>query len=258
MNRFRPVLALLLALLLALSMLPPALAADGDDTGATQESLLSTEDPSSEPSSEPASDPASEPASEPDSKPAEPAAQTNENHVADMYLCYRQSSASVFGHAWIYIENLTNETLQVGAYRLPPNQGVSAGSFAFRSRALGTHYNVEAWCGNHYSMSGTIAARQELSRGALNSVSSKLLNTNFWGVFFNCAAFAATIWNAGSSHKVIPLLFPVFVQLQIQSIGTVSSFRMYSPRRDQVVKQNGTGSGATLSRCPDGPLQKEI
>ena len=38
MNRFRPVLALLLALLLALSMLPPALAADGDDTGATQES----------------------------------------------------------------------------------------------------------------------------------------------------------------------------------------------------------------------------
>ncbi len=257
MNRFRPVLALLLALLLALSIFPPTLAADGDDTGATQESLLSTEDPSSEPSSEPAS----EPATEPDSKPAEPAAsaaQTNENHVADMYLCYRQSSASVFGHAWIYIENLTNETLQVGAYRLPPNQGVSAGSFAFRSRALGTHYNVEAWCGNHYSMSGTIAARQELSRGALNSVSSKLLNTNFWGVFFNCAAFAATIWNAGSSHKVIPLLFPVFVQLQIQSIGTVSSFRMYSPRRDQVVKQNGTGSGATLSRCPDGPLQKEI
>ena len=210
MKHFKPVLALLLALILALSVLPVAFAASGDD------------------------------------------------YVADMYLCFRQSNASVFGHAWVYIENRTDETLQVGAYRLSPNQGVSVGSFAFRSRALGTHYNVEAWCGNHYPMGGTVATRQALSRSALQSVSNKLLNTNFWGVFFNCAAFAATIWNAGSSKKVIPLLFPIFVKLQIQAHGIVGSFKMYSPSRDQVVKQNGTGSGATLSRCPDGPLQKEI
>lgn len=190
--------------------------------------------------------------------PAASAAGSGDDYVADMYLCYRQSGASFFGHAWVYIENRTNETLQVGAYRLPPQQGVSVGSFAFRSRALGTHYNVEAWCGNHYPMDGTVATKQALSRSALQSVSSTLLNTNFWGVFFNCAAFAATIWNAGSSKKVVPLLFPVFVKLQIQAYGTVGSFRMYCPDRDQVVKQNGTGSGATLSRCPDGPLQKEI
>ncbi len=210
MKHFKPVLALLLALILALSVLPFAFAASGDD------------------------------------------------YVADMYLCYRQSKASFFGHAWVYIENRSDETLQVGAYRLPPNQGVSVGSFAFRSRALGTHYNVEAWCGNHYPMGGTVATKQPLTRSALSRVSSKLLNTNFWGVFFNCAAFAATIWNAGSSKKVIPLLFPIFVKLQIQAHGTVGSFKMYSPSRDQVVKQNGTGSGATLTRCPDGPLQKEI
>ena len=211
MKRCRPILAMLLALLLAAATLPAAsAAAPGDD------------------------------------------------YVADMYLCYRQSDASFFGHAWVYIENRTDETLQVGAYRLPPQQGVSVGSFAFRSRALGTHYNVEAWCGNHYPMDGTVATKQQLSRSALQNVSNTLLNTNFWGVFFNCAAFAATVWNAGSGKKVIPLLFPVFVKLQIQSYGTVGSFRMYSPDRDQVVKQNGTGSGATLSRCPDGPLQKEI
>lgn len=190
--------------------------------------------------------------------PTEAAEQTDESHVADMYLCYRQSKASFFGHAWVYIENRTNETLQVGAYSLPPQQGVSVGSFAFRSKALGTHYNVEAYCGNHYPMDGTVAIREALSRSALQSVSSRIRNTNFWGVFFNCAAFAATIWNAGSSRKVIPLLFPVFVELQIRARGPVSSFTMYAPDREQVYKQQGTGAGATLSRCPDGPLQKEI
>ena len=190
---------------------------------------------------------------------AVPTGAANDDVVANAYLCHRWSAFPSLGHDWVYIENLTDETLQVGAYRLPPRQGVSLGNFGLtRADGNGTYYNVEAWCGNHYSLSGMVATKDTLTRSELASLSSVVLGMNHWDPIVNCDSFAAAVWNAGSSKKVVPLLFPVLMKVQILLYGNVGTVQMYSPTRDQVLKQHGTGADATLSVCADGTVSKQI
>ncbi|MBR3552394.1 MAG: hypothetical protein IKN72_03290 [Clostridia bacterium] len=190
---------------------------------------------------------------------AVPAGAADSDIVADIYLCHRWSAFPSLGHDWVYIENLTNETLQVGAYQLPPHQGVSLGNFGLtRADGNGTYYNVEAYCGNHYSLSGMVATKDAMTRSDLARLSNVVLSTNHWDPIVNCDSFAAAVWNAGSGKKVIPLLFPVLMKVQILLYGNVGAVKMYSPTRDQVLKQHGTGAGATLTVCKDGTVAKQI
>ena len=179
--------------------------------------------------------------------------------VADLYLCHRWSSVPSLGHAWIYIENRSNETLQVGAYALPPNQGVSVGTFGLtRNDGSGVYYNVEAYCGHRHSLSGLVSIGTSLTRAKLSAVSNVILSQNFWDpILFNCTMFASRAWNAGGGRTVIPLLFPVMIKLQILA-GSHGSVKMYNPARSQVCRQVGSGSGASLRVCCDATVSKGV
>ena len=188
-----------------------------------------------------------------------PAAAAESDIVANIYLCHRWSGVPSLGHDWVYVANLKNETLQVGAYRMLPHQGVSLGNFGLtRADGNGTYYNVEAWCGNHFSLSGMNAMKDTLTRSQLARLSSTVAGLNHWDPIVNCDSFAATVWNAGSSKKVIPLLFPVLMKLQILMYGDIGTVQMFSPTRDQVLKQHGLGANATLTVCKDGTVAKQI
>lgn len=179
--------------------------------------------------------------------------------VANMYLCHRRSSAAIFGHCWVYIENLTDETLQVGAYRCPPGQGVSVGNwFITRSDGNGIYYNVEAYVGNVYGTSGMSATKDTLTRAELEKVSRRAAEQNVWGLFRNCSFYAAAVWNAGSSKKVIPFFHPTVVWLQILIHGNVGAVPMYFPARDQVLRQVGTGLLSTTYVVSNGTVSKQI
>ena len=184
---------------------------------------------------------------------------TDDEIVANMYLCHRRSSAAIFGHCWVYIENISNEFLQVGAYCCPPGQGVSVGNwFITRSDGNGIYYNVEAYVGNVYGTGGMSATKDTLTRAELESVSKRAAKQNFWGLFLNCSFYAAAVWNAGSSRKVIPLLHPTVIWLQIKLHGDVGKVPMYFPARDQVVRQVGSGALAMTYVVSDGTVSKQI
>ena len=187
------------------------------------------------------------------------AAGEDDEIVANMYLCHRRSSAAIFGHCWVYIENLSNETLQVGAYSCPPGQGVSVGNwFITRADGNGIYYNVEAYCGNVYGVKGMTATKDTLTRAELKKVSRRAAEQNQWGLFRNCSFYAAAVWNAGSSKKVIPFFHPTVVWLQILLHGNVGPISMYFPARNQVRRQIGTGMLSTTYVVSDGTVGKQI
>ncbi|MBR4726493.1 MAG: hypothetical protein IK080_01230 [Clostridia bacterium] len=89
-----------------------------------------------------------------------------------MYLCHRWSKVPSLGHVWVYVENLTQEDMVIGAYTVPPHEGVSLGCFGLtRSDGGGTYYNVEAHCGNKYGVKGMIALQEDLTADKLAKVS---------------------------------------------------------------------------------------
>lgn len=167
-----------------------------------------------------------------------------------------------FGHAWVYVENLTDEPLQVGHYLLPPNEGVSVGLFSFTcDDGIGIYYNVESYCCNVHGGDGLVSITTDLDEGEMEKFSNKLKDyPNHWDPFFNCMYFAFSMWNSVSSRKVIPLVIPAFGQLQLRILGGKSdNLDMYCPRPEQVLRLEGKfGKPKVLVPVSAGSIDQQI
>jgi hypothetical protein len=166
------------------------------------------------------------------------------------------------GHAWIYVENLTDEPLQVGHYTLPANQGVSVGLFSFTcDDGIGIYYNVESYCCNVHGGDGLVSITTDLDEEEMETLSKKLRDyPNHWDPFFNCMYFAFTMWNSVSGRKVIPPVIPAFGQLQLRMHGgTSDNLDMYCPTPDQVLRlKGGLGKEKVLVPVSAGSIDQQI
>ena len=51
--------------------------------------------------------------------------------VARIYIAHKERYLNFSGHTWIYIENLSDHELTVGAYPLKKGKGVSIGTYGY-------------------------------------------------------------------------------------------------------------------------------
>ena len=180
-------------------------------------------------------------------EPQEPEEPQGEQYVAKMYICVR---LVVTGHAWLYIENLTDDTLRIGCYDCPKDEGVSLATYGFqRLDGFGTYYNVEAYMGNKRSVKRTKSNSMMLTQEQLDKVNEKILKTNQWTPFTNCCFFACKVWNCVAKEegkRVAYGLFPFVTAISISSNGNEGVPDMYAPDREQVFRQKGKKDKATL------------
>lgn len=238
----KKLVSVLIALLCIISVLSPA--AFGADEKEASALYTEAADEQSETPENP---------QEPD-EPDEPAQE--EQYVARMCICVR---LVVTGHAWIYIENLTDDTLRIGCYDCPKGQGVTLGTFFFvRVDGGGTYYNVESYMGNKKSLKRTKSNSMLLTQEQLDVVNEKILKTNEWTPFTNCCLFATKVWNSVADEHVAYGLFPFITAISISSNGNEGVPEMYVPERDQVFKQKKKKDKAYLKPVSDASLIKGI
>ena len=189
---------------------------------------------------------------------SEPVDETQET-VARLHICYHKvNPKKPTGHVFLYLENLSDETLMVGVYDLPPNEGVSIGSFGFtRSDGFGIYYNTESYLYAN-DETPTLCLSDDLTREELAKFSHRLLYSNTWDfIFFNCTAFAFMMWNTAARPFLMPLLFPVFSLLQLKLYGAGELPGMFFPQRDRIYRMRGTGSNARLEIVSDKSIKDE-
>ncbi len=250
-------IAVALAVTLILCSVPFSSSAEEPDTSELLIGALSSEEPLTE------EQPAEEPPAEEPTVPGLPPMASDEScviaedTVALLFLCSNSSGLPSLGHIWIYIENITENTLKVGAYDLNAYEGVSIGTFGLtRSDGFGIYYNIESYTGNAFGMEKSMCLMTELNQKEFNRVSSKIGRSNFWDpIFFNCAFFAISTWDIGGGSFMIPfVVFPIFARLQIRFRPYKKDLKMYFPELERVLKQKGTGSGARLKNVKPGSV----
>ena len=165
--------------------------------------------------------------------------------VVKLYLCERMTE-KMFGHIWVYFENLTDEELTVGYYTLPPGQGVSAGTFLLNaSDGVGVYYNAEAYSVSNYGISGIWSLSTTMTRSQLDKASKRVRTSNYWMPFINdCAEFAFKVWNCSSEKpKLISLVIPYLSRLEVKMLydDISEDLVMYSPSPEQVCRQRYHG-----------------
>lgn len=185
-------------------------------------------------------------------------AQAKETDVVNIYICAR-STASPFGHLWVYFENISTKTVTVGCYSLPPKQGVSVATWGTKGKdGAGVYYNVEAYSVGMYGISGIISAKDGLTAKELAEVSKEINDGDWWDpVVVNCMGFAFSLWNECSRPVLVPLVFPFIGRLEMLTmLDTSRDLKMYKPKASQVYRQIGHGDG--LKPVSKGMLKKML
>ena len=234
------ILCFILVMIICLTSVPYAFATDADiaidETIQKEETTVPEEETGDE-------------ASQPDESETVPEKEPlkDSDVVADFYVYYDKSDIHGMGHTWIYIENLTDQELKVGAYTLPPNEGVSVGTLP-EYDGWGLYYNIEAYQQGIYGMEDQLSVKDELTLRELRRVSNFIVSyPNFWDpVFFNCMLFAFLAWDMGSFKILIPLFFPIIGKIQMLIYPHETETLMKPVTKDKVYRQTGMYGWAGL------------
>ena len=176
------------------------------------------------------------------------AADGGDGAVAKISVCSRDKEVPSFGQTWIYVENISSEPIQVGAYTVPVGEGVSVGTFAnTRDDGKGVYYNIESHCINKYDHHDFFSITKEISADTLMKVSDKILSLNDWDFFKNCMHFTFSVWKTATGQSFANLILPTLGELQMRIAGARHrNLTMYYPSADRVYKQIGSGREATM------------
>ena len=173
----------------------------------------------------------------------------DEEIVANVYICHRILKKLMEGHSWLYFENLTDHDIQVGAYTVPPGEGVSVGTYSGVDvpEGFGVYYNVEAYRYGKGGLHDNVYLKKELTQKQLERMSDKVARSNYWSHFTNCSFFTITTWNVVFGKPLLYVMIPLFTRWEIQIYpGHQEGFLMKFPGKDKVFKQKGLGKNATL------------
>ncbi len=178
---------------------------------------------------------------------------SDENAVAQMSICMRTTGFPAYFHVWIYIHNISGETIRVGAYDLPANEGVSVGSWGMTVLdSWGIYYNIEAYASREKTENDYYTITKEISLQELETVSEEITKWNYWDFFFNCTVFACRVWNCVGDKYILPVPLPLITLLQMAIQGAKrGNLVMFVPDREQVCKQVGASEEAMLEPVDD-------
>ncbi|MBQ8016336.1 MAG: hypothetical protein IJ264_09155 [Clostridia bacterium] len=190
----------------------------------------------------------------------EESSEANGEAVAQMSICARATGFPAFFHVWIYIHNLSEETLRIGAYDLPAGEGVSIGSWGMMVTDLwGVYYNVESFAAMERDESDYYSLTKPLSAEDVEKVSEEVRRYNYWDPIFNCTVFAYRVWNCVEGDWLFPLPLPWITVLQLAILGAEThGLKMFVPERERVYRQVGWGDEAALEDTEDWALKSIV
>lgn len=190
----------------------------------------------------------------------EQAGGTDSETVALMSICARATGFPAFFHVWIYIKNLSDETLRIGAYDLPAQEGVSIGSWGMMVTDMwGVYYNVESYASKDRDSNDYYSLTKELDIQDIEKVSEEVRRFNYWDPIFNCTVFAYRVWDCVGGKWLFPFPLPwiTLIQLAIHG-GKTGALEMFVPERTDVFRQKGWGDEATLVETEDWALKSIV
>lgn len=141
-----------------------------------------------------------------------------------------------YGHAFLSIENISDNDFVVGDMTVSPNETITIGLWNVLEH-FGVWYNIES---NYISEYDKYSHRVSLTIGIKNSdleeISNMISKSDRWNPFFNCSTFAMKTWNlvAEDSEKIDSklLVSPEYL------VSKITKFEGYEKNRDCITDTN--------------------
>ena len=98
------------------------------------------------------------------------------------------------GHAFISVENTSEETIKVGAMTLEANEQTSVGGWG-QTAHFGIWYNIESTYMTIGRYEGILSLTSQITEDDLNNLNSYIKDHDQWSMFKNCSYMALDMYN---------------------------------------------------------------
>ncbi len=107
------------------------------------------------------------------------------------------------GHAWVYIENTSDEPFTINGIVVEPNKGITMGTTQHPTiETSGIWFNIESFNSGYLE---NVSLTANFYQEDLESLETYLSKHNRWNVFYNCATFASGVWNNSYEGRQTPV-----------------------------------------------------
>ncbi|MGN1419644.1 MAG: hypothetical protein ACI4W6_09975 [Acutalibacteraceae bacterium] len=171
------------------------------------------------------------------------------------------SYASMFdkGHAWIYFENMSDETLTIGAYKLEPGKAVSVGTYSnTRKEGKGVYYNLDSYIVNHFNYKSRVSLTEGITKDEVKKLSNYINTHNTWSVSKNCSYFAEKMWNQVSTKKIKAAGTPSYLKTTIKKYNEQINKPMDNVSKKEVYRLKGSGDNTYLINMRESAIHKKF
>lgn len=135
-----------------------------------------------------------------------------EDAVATLQLYVRadesNSPLNISGHAFLYVQNVSDTDQTVGSMTLAPGTRISLGTYGNTNEHAGLWYGLECFstASGRYSYDSSISIQTSLNADQLAVLNQNLLKADHWSTVYNCASFVAAMWNSVCADTVDPAI----------------------------------------------------
>ena len=171
------------------------------------------------------------------------------------------SYAAMFdkGHAWIYFENKSDETLTIGAYKLEPGKAVSVGTYSnARKEGNGVYYNLDSYIVNHFNYKSRVSLTEGITKAEVKKLSDYINTHNTWSVTKNCTYFAQKMWNQVSAKKIKGLGTPSYLKTIIKRYDEQKNKAVDDVSKKEVYRLKGSGNNTYLVNVRESAIHKKF
>lgn len=114
------------------------------------------------------------------------------------------------GHAFVVVENITNDTMTIGNYELLPGKIVTIATWSIAEH-YGVWYNVESNYSKYFDKyNGRVSVLRTLNSTEVESISKYIRSNDYWSIYKNCTYFTLHLWNmvaTDDERLTVPLIY---------------------------------------------------
>ena len=134
------------------------------------------------------------------------------------------------GHAFLSIENISNNPITIYNYELQPSENITVSTWSLTEH-FGIWFNIES---NYITTCNKYDGRYSITTGAnledITKINDFMSNHDRWGILRNCSYFSLSLWNeiAEESEQIKerPIFTPTYIE---EEISKFASFEINKP-----------------------------
>lgn len=118
------------------------------------------------------------------------------------------SRLNISGHAFLYVQNVSDTEQMVGGMTLAPGTSISLGTYGNTDEHSGLWYGLECFStvSGRYSYDSSISIQTSLNAEQLAVLNQNLARADHWSTVHNCASFVVAMWNSVCADTVEPAM----------------------------------------------------